>query len=103
MIVLDASAAVELLLGSARGEAVRRRIGQPDETLHAPHLLDIEVAQVLRRLQRVGMLGVERATEAIEDLIHMTCYCRACGTCAAPSRHTMPSTSRWQRYWTLRC
>ena len=69
MIVLDASAAVELLLGTVRGEAVRRRIGQPDETLHAPHLLDIEVAQVLRRLQRVGVLGVERAAEAIDDLI----------------------------------
>ena len=69
MIVLDASAAVELLLATVRGDAVRRRISDSDETVHAPHLIDIEVAQVLRRLLRVGIIGVERAAEAISDLI----------------------------------
>ena len=69
MIVLDASAAVELLLATGRGEIVRRRIIDSDATLHAPHLLDVEVAQVLRRLLRVGALGRERAAEAITDLV----------------------------------
>lgn len=69
MIVLDASVAVELLLATARGEVARRRIADGKDTVHAPHLLDIEVAQVLRRLQRSGVLAGDRAAEAITDLI----------------------------------
>lgn len=51
MIVLDASVAVAALLraGSAREAAAR-------EQLHAPHLIDAEVAQVLRRLVAAGRL-----------------------------------------------
>ncbi|MCZ2839946.1 type II toxin-antitoxin system VapC family toxin [Modestobacter sp. VKM Ac-2985] len=51
MIVLDASAAVAALLrdGSARESAAR-------EQLHAPHLIDAEVAQTLRRLVSAGRL-----------------------------------------------
>jgi predicted nucleic acid-binding protein len=31
------------------GVALEERLFEADETLHAPHLLDVEVAQVLRR------------------------------------------------------
>lgn len=68
MIVLDASAAVELVLGSPRGATVRDRIQRTDETLHAPHLLDVEVASVLRRYQLSGELSAEEGREALADL-----------------------------------
>ncbi|MBK7973674.1 MAG: type II toxin-antitoxin system VapC family toxin [Deltaproteobacteria bacterium] len=68
MIVLDASAAVELVLGSRRGVTVAARLRDPAVTLHAPHLLDLEVAQVLRRGERDGWLAPRRAAEALADL-----------------------------------
>ena len=67
MIVLDASALLELILGTPRGEAVARRIARADETLHAPHLLDLEVAQVLRRYEAKGLVTRTRAEEALSD------------------------------------
>ncbi len=68
MIVLDASAVLELLLGTDRGNRVAERIARPEETLHAPHLLDLEVAQVLRRYVTRGEIDEVRAGEALEDL-----------------------------------
>src|SRR3990170_723657 len=35
--------------------------------LHAPHLLDLEVTQVLRRLVAHGLLSVDRAADARAD------------------------------------
>ena len=67
MIVLDASALLELLLGTPRGAAVARRISRADETLHAPHLIDLEVAQVLRRYETKGHVSRTRAEEALDD------------------------------------
>ena len=49
MIVLDASAVVELLLATPAGRAVASRIASPALSLHVPRLLDVEVAQALRR------------------------------------------------------
>ena len=49
MIVLDASALLETLLRTEAGLSIRRRLFAPDETLHAPHLIDVEVSQVIRR------------------------------------------------------
>ena len=68
MIVLDASAVIELLLGTKAGAVVGRRIGAFTESLHAPHLIDLEVAQALRRYTRSGQMSEGRATEALEDL-----------------------------------
>lgn len=68
MIVLDASAAIEILLQTEAGSPVSERILTPDSSLHAPHLLDVEVAQVLRRLVRDGELKAERAAVALTDL-----------------------------------
>lgn len=68
MIVLDASAVIELLLGTAAGALVAKRIVRHGESIHAPHLIDVEVAHVLRRLQAAGDLGDERGREALADL-----------------------------------
>ena len=68
MIVLDASAAVDWLLQTAAGQRIEQRIYARQDTLHTVHLLDVEFAQVLRRLVREGSLTAKRAEEAIEDL-----------------------------------
>lgn len=67
MIVLDASAVLELLLGTSAAARIEARIvGEP--SLHAPGLLDVEVAQALRRLCLSGELRPGRGREAIIDL-----------------------------------
>jgi predicted nucleic acid-binding protein len=68
MIVLDASALVELLLGTRMGRSVATRIADPATSLHAPHLADVEVAQTLRRYVREGDLDAPSAAGALEDL-----------------------------------
>ncbi len=68
MIVLDASAAIEWLLQSPAGIKIDNRIFSLSESLHAPHLLDVEVAQVLRRYVREKIITAERGQEALEDL-----------------------------------
>ena len=45
MIVLDASAAIDWLLQTAAGQRIERRIYAHNESLHAPHLLDLEVGR----------------------------------------------------------
>ena len=69
MIVLDASAAIEWLLQTPTGLLIEQRIYSRGEALHAPHLLDLEVAQVLRRLVREGTIFELRADQALRDLI----------------------------------
>ena len=69
MIVLDASAVVELVLNSARGSRVRERISDVEETLAAPHLLTIEVLQVLRRFTARSAISASRAEAALADLM----------------------------------
>jgi predicted nucleic acid-binding protein len=71
VIVLDASAVVELLLGTARGRAVAARIADPDLGLHVPHLADVEVAQALRRYEREGALDPDEARFAIDTLAEL--------------------------------
>jgi predicted nucleic acid-binding protein len=71
VIVLDASAVIEWLFQSAAGLRIDRRIFSASESLHAPHLLDVEVAQVLRRYVRDQTISAERGQEALEDLTDM--------------------------------
>ena len=68
MSVIDASAAVELLLGTATGRSIAGRIADPSADLHAPHLLDVEVAQVLRHYIRDGDLSPTDAVTALDNL-----------------------------------
>lgn len=69
MIVLDASAALDWLLQTAAGRQIENRIYSRGESLHAPHLLDLEVAQVLRRLVQEVAVSAQRADQAIQDLL----------------------------------
>jgi len=71
MIVLDASAAVDWLLQTPAGQRIENRIYSRSETLHAPHLLDLEVTQVLRRLVQQGLVPVHRGNEAVHDLLDL--------------------------------
>lgn len=69
MIVLDASAAIEWLIKSPAGTKVDRRLFSfPPVTLHVPHLLDVEAAQVLRRYVREKTMTASRGEEALQDL-----------------------------------
>jgi predicted nucleic acid-binding protein len=68
VIVVDASAMLDVLLrvpGARRAEEV---MFAPMQSLHAPHLLDVEVAQVLRRFAATGSIDDERGEAALADL-----------------------------------
>lgn len=67
MTVTDASAILELLLGTTRGEAVEEYLLE-EPSLQAPALLDAEVAQVLRRMVAAGVLEEPRARAGLEIL-----------------------------------
>ena len=68
MIVIDASVVIEILLQTDDGIAIAGRLLESERTLHAPHLLDVEVAQVLRRYVARGELRAERARQALDVL-----------------------------------
>jgi len=68
MIVLDASALLELLLGTAQGHTIAARLADPELGLHTPHLADVEVAQALRRYVRERNLDADSAASALADL-----------------------------------
>ena len=68
MIVIDASAILEVLLRTGRASKIEARIFRRGQTLHAPHLLDLEVAQVLRRYAGRDM-SEDRAHLAIQDFL----------------------------------
>jgi len=61
VIVVDASAVLELILGSDGARAVAARFSRTPESLHAPHLLDLEVTQVLRRFVARSEISADRA------------------------------------------
>jgi predicted nucleic acid-binding protein len=69
LIVLDASAAVCLLLNDPIQQADQVKQRLQGEDLHAPHLIDLEVAQALRRLVLARAVAATRAEEALSDLI----------------------------------
>jgi predicted nucleic acid-binding protein len=72
VIVLDASAAAEILLALPRAAPqLRERISRPRETLHVPHVFDLEVIAVIRRHALRGVLSdgrARRALGALDDL-----------------------------------
>lgn len=69
MIVVDASAMVEALVGSNPGDEL---LSVLEGDLHAPHLLDVEVTSVLRGLELGAVLSPERALEALDDYWSLT-------------------------------
>jgi predicted nucleic acid-binding protein len=67
VIVIDASV-LATALGDDGGDGDRARARLRGEDLSAPHLIDLEVASVFRRLVRSGQLPVRRADLALVDL-----------------------------------
>jgi predicted nucleic acid-binding protein len=65
--VVDASALVELLLQGERAAAVAQAVRGTEMT--APDVVDPEVLSVLRRMERTGELRLERARQAVADLL----------------------------------
>ena len=65
-LVVDASAAVEALLGSRLG--IKVRIRMRGHELHAPAHLDAEVLSALGRLYRAGELDPTTVTVALREL-----------------------------------
>lgn len=68
MIVLDASVALEVLLRTPAATRLLDRLFGEARPIHAPHLLDLEVAQVLRRYAARGQLTIRRGLAALELL-----------------------------------
>lgn len=68
MIVVDASALLDALLATGAHAAIGRRLFDSGESLHAPHVIDVETAQVIRRFEARGDIREARAREALEDL-----------------------------------
>jgi predicted nucleic acid-binding protein len=66
--VVDASALVEVLLQTPVAGAVRARLLDAEQTLHAPHLIDLEVAQALRRYAAIGQIEPAQGRTALNDL-----------------------------------
>jgi predicted nucleic acid-binding protein len=68
VIVLDASALLELVLETPTGRAVAGRIADPATGLHAPHLIDVEVTQALRRYVQKREVDASDAADALAYL-----------------------------------
>ncbi len=88
MIVVDAGVALEaIVFRDALGPLARRRLVRG--RVHAPELLDLEVASALRRLVRHGALAADQAAFALNDL-------RRARITRHPHRQLLP------RIWELR-
>jgi predicted nucleic acid-binding protein len=59
---------LELLLNTPAAPHIAERVFTERETLHAPHLIDVEVAQVLRRYAASGHIDATRGLQALRDL-----------------------------------
>ncbi len=71
MRVLDASFVVEVLLRTSLGIRYVDRVVDSDESLHVPHLLDVETLHALRRLIFAGEVTAQRGLEALVMLLDL--------------------------------
>lgn len=71
MIVLDASAVVELLLRPERHPGLRRLVEGSEGGWHAPALMDAEVSHTLRRLEARGWLESSRGAASVAALAEL--------------------------------
>jgi predicted nucleic acid-binding protein len=67
MLVIDTSAVLAALAERTPDAALVKRLAD-DGDLHAPHLIDIEILQALRGLERAGKLSADRAADIRTDL-----------------------------------
>ena len=68
MIVTDASVIVDVLLRLPGAHALDARLFDSNESLHAPQLLDVEVAHVLRRYALKGEITEAGGKSALARL-----------------------------------
>jgi predicted nucleic acid-binding protein len=88
MIVLDASAVVELLIGGESAPVIKAHLGSHREWI-APHLLDVEVVSALRNLAAGRKIDPTRCDQLLSDL-------------AALPAERYPHTALLARIWELR-
>lgn len=67
-MVVDASVIVDVLLRVPGVDALDARIFSGNAELHAPHLLDVEVAHVLRKYANRGEVSAARGKAALAQL-----------------------------------
>lgn len=72
MIVVDASALLEVLLQRPAANDVERWLSRSDQTIHAPHLIDVEVAHVIRRFAMHGKIDGQRGRTLLADFSLMS-------------------------------
>jgi len=68
VIVLDASVVVELLNHSPAQRWIGARLATAPRPLHAPHLVDAEVVQVLRRFAAAGAVTARGGRDVLAAL-----------------------------------
>ena len=68
MIVVDSSAVTEVVLRLSAAAAVESRVHDMRETLHAPCLIDVEVAHIVRHAIIRGEIDEERGQLAFQAL-----------------------------------
>ncbi|HEU4461717.1 MAG TPA: type II toxin-antitoxin system VapC family toxin [Solirubrobacterales bacterium] len=68
MPVVDASVLVELLRKGDHQAIVQKRLAAEEHALWAPHLVDAEIGQALRRAVRRGELAANVAGEALWEV-----------------------------------
>jgi predicted nucleic acid-binding protein len=71
VIVADASAVFDMLRRRPTAAAIEARLLGSGLALHAPHLLDAEIAHVVRRHAAIGAIAPERGQELLTDLLSL--------------------------------
>ena len=66
--VLDASAVLELVLGTRSGMEILRRTADPRVSLHSPEVVDLEVLSALRQYELASITPPQRVAQAIDNL-----------------------------------
>lgn len=67
MLIVDAACLYEVVADTERSETIRARLAEDDDHA-APHVVDVEVLNVVRRHQMEGRLDATGAAQAIDDL-----------------------------------
>jgi predicted nucleic acid-binding protein len=80
---------IELLLGGGRASDIHARLAGERKSWHAPHLIEVEVGHVLRRLNLSRQLTDLRGRQALQDM-------SALGLCLHAHSPLLP------RVWALR-
>jgi predicted nucleic acid-binding protein len=87
-MVIDASSVLEIILQTKTGKHLEKELLK-EPSLIAPHLLDVEVCQVLRRFVLGRELTAKRGSEALEDFSQIRII-------------RYPHRFYWQKIWNLR-